>query len=78
MVEIISFQNYIDRKISAFFHARTHTHKYTDFVVYAAVGLYVIKAYKWLTFLLTQMKLPEDFPYYFVYVSNVASETYKI
>jgi hypothetical protein len=40
---------------------------------------YVISAYKWLKFLLTQTKLPEDLPYYFVYVSNATRETlYKI
>jgi hypothetical protein len=47
IVEITSFQNYIYRKINAYLlltHARTHTHthKYTDFVIYSTVGLYVI------------------------------------
>ena len=61
------------------YFSRTHTHKYAGFVIYTAVGLYVISEYKWLKFLLTQMKLPEDWPYYFVYFSNVARETfYKI
>jgi hypothetical protein len=62
-----------------FSRMHTHIHKYIDFVFYTNVGLYVISAHKWLTFLLTQKKLPEDLPYYFVYFSKVGREIlYKI
>lgn len=72
IVEITSIQNYVYRKINAsllFTHARTHTHKYTYSVIYSIVGLYVISFWhKWTP--------PEDLPYSFVYVSNLARETF--
>jgi hypothetical protein len=74
IVEITSIQNYVYRKINASLlftraHTHTHAHKYTAFVIYSTVGLCVISLWhKW--------TLSEDLPYSFVYVSNLAIETF--